>query len=77
MIKVTLGTNTTRTVVIVPDYTTLREVLEENEIDYSTGALHLDGASIRPGDLDRSFEALGITEKTYLINVVKADSAKC
>lgn len=76
MIKVTIGTNTKRTNVIVPSNTTLRQVLEENDIDYSTGALHLDGASLKPGDLDSSFEELGITEKAYLINVVKADSAK-
>lgn len=76
MIKVTIGTNTKRTNVIVPSNTTLRQVLEENDIDYSTGALHLDGASLKPGDLDYSFEDLGITEKAYLINVVKADSAQ-
>ena len=75
MIKVTVGTNTKRVAVMVEPTDTLRSVLEEQEIDYSTGTLHLDGTTITPGQLDKSFTELGITEKCYLISVVKADGA--
>lgn len=75
MIKVTVGTNTKRVAVMVEPTDTLRSVLEEQDIDYSTGTLHLDGTTITPGQLDKSFTELGITEKCYLISVVKADGA--
>ena len=77
MIKVTIGTNTSRSSVIVDPNKTLREVLEDNGVDYSTGTLHLDGVTLTPGQLDKSFAELGITEKCFLINVVKGDGGKC
>lgn len=75
MIKVTVGTNTRRTSVIVEPVRTLRSVLEDQDIDYSTGTLHLDGSTVTPGQLDKTFAELGITEKCFLISVVKADGA--
>lgn len=75
MIKVVVGNNVNRETVIVPPTTTLRNVLEDNGIDYSRGVMHLDGSSLQPGDLDKTFEAFGITEKCFLLNVVKADNA--
>lgn len=76
MIKITLGTNTDRQTVIVDPSTTIRQTLENNGIDYTAGSIHLDGASLKPGDMDKSFGEMGITEKAYLINVVKADGGK-
>lgn len=75
MIKVTIGNNTRREAVIVDENTTLRAVLEDNGIDYTSGVMHLDGSSLNPGDLDKTFSQHGITEKCYLLNVVKADNA--
>jgi len=76
MIKVVVGNNVQRTSVIVPATTTLRKVLEDNGIDYTSGGvLHLDGASLQPGDLNKTFEDFGITEQAFLILVVKADNA--
>lgn len=75
MIKVVVGNNVNRETVIVSPETTLRTVLEQNEIDYSRGVMHLDGATLQPGDLDKTFAAFGITEKCFLLNVVKADNA--
>ena len=76
MIKIIVGTNTDKKTLIVEPTRTLRSVLEEAETDYITGSLHLDGATLRPGDLDKTFADFGITEKCYLINVVKSDSGK-
>lgn len=75
MVQVIVGNNVKRETVVVSPETTLRTVLEQNNIDYSRGVMHLDGASLNPGDLDKSFANLGITEKCYLLNVVKADNA--
>ena len=75
MIKVTVGNNVDRKVVLVEEDTTLREVLEDNGIDYTRGVMHLDGASLQPGDLDRTFDDFGITSQCFLLNVVKADNA--
>ena len=76
MIKIIVGTNTEKKTLIVEPTRTLRSVLEEAETDYTTGSLHLDGATLKPGDLDKTFADFGITEKCYLINVVKSDSGK-
>lgn len=75
MVKVVVGNNVKRETKIVDANVTLRSVLEEAGIDYSTGVMHLDGSSLNPGDLDKTFASLGITEKCFLLNVVKADNA--
>lgn len=75
MIKVYVGNNVKREAVIVDPTRTLRSVLEENNIDYSKGVMHLDGSSLNPGDIDKTFADLGVTEKCFLLNVVKADNA--
>lgn len=75
MIKVVVGNNVKRETVIVDANTTLRTVLEDANVDYTRGVMHLDGSSLNPGDLDKTFASLGLTEKCYLLNVVKADNA--
>lgn len=75
MIKVTIGNNLKRESVIIDENTTLRAALETNGVDYTRGVMHLDGASLGPGDLDKTFAQHGITEKCFLLNVVKADNA--
>ena len=75
MIKVTMGNNVIRKTEILDETTTLREALESAEIDYTTGIMNLDGSTLNPGDLDKTFADFGITEKCYLLNVVKADNA--
>ena len=71
MIKITVGNNVKRETVIVDENTTLRTVLEDAEIDYTRGAMHLDGSSLNPGDLDKTFADFGIKEVAYLLNVVR------
>lgn len=75
MVKVVVGNNLERKSDIVEPSMTLRQVLENNEIDYTRGTMHLDGSSLNPGDLDKTFSDFGITEKCFLLNVVKADNA--
>lgn len=75
MIKVTVGNNVKREAVIIDENTTLRSCLEANGVDYTRGVMHLDGSSLNTGDLDKTFQQFGITEKCFLLNVVKADNA--
>ena len=75
MIKVTVATNVKRDAVVVPDTTTIRTVLENAEIDYSRWMVNLDGSSLQPGDLDKSFAEFDVTEKCFLSAIVKADNA--
>ena len=75
MIKVTVGNIVKREAVIIDENTTLRSCLEANGVDYTRGVMHLDGSSLNPGDLDKTFKQFGITEKCFLLNVVKADNA--
>lgn len=75
MVKVTLGNNVKRETVIIDANTTLRAALEAHGVDYSRGVMHLDGSTLNPGDMDKTFAQLGITEKCFLLNVVKADNA--
>lgn len=75
MIKVTVGNNVQRKSTIVDSSATLRQVLNAAQIDYTRGSMHLDGAPLQPGDLDKTFAQFGITEQCYLLNVVKTDNA--
>ena len=73
MIKVLIGTNTNRKNVIVDPNRTLKSVLEENGIDYSTGGIHLDGLAVGGEELNKTFAEHGIAEDCILISVVKGD----
>ncbi len=75
MISVVIGNNMGRSTSIIDSSTTIRKALENNDIDYSLGMTSLDGSTLRAGDLDKTFEDFGITEKCYLLQTVKADNA--
>lgn len=73
MIQVTLGTNTDRKVVTVDPARTVKSVLEENNIDYSRGGIHLDGTCLKADALNKSFSENGVRESCILISVIKGD----
>lgn len=73
MIRVTIGTNTSRKNITIDPARTLKSVLEENGIDYSTGGIHLDGLAVGGEGLNKSFTDHGIAEDCILIAVVKGD----
>jgi len=78
MIKLTIGTNTERKVVMVDVDDTLADVLSNNNVDASRSALHLNGTLIPGADKELTFGELGIEDgsEAMLISVIKADSAK-
>lgn len=75
MISVTVGNNISRKSEPYPPNTTIRTILEEAELDYSTGGIHLDGATLGAGDFDKTLADFNITDRCYLLSVVKADNA--
>lgn len=75
MIKAIIGNNVKRETKIIDENVTLRKALEDSGVDYSRGSVTMDGTTLGPGDLDKTFAQHGITEKCYLLQVVKADNA--
>jgi len=75
ILNITTGNNVSRKTVPTTSDTTIRAFCEENGVEYARGGLHLDGAPLGPGDMDKTFEDFGITSKAYLLSVVKADNA--
>lgn len=75
MIKISLVTNNGKKDVFANEDATLREVLNENRVNYSVCPIQLDGFTLKPGELDKTFADHGITESCYLSAVVKADNA--
>lgn len=75
MIKVIVGTTTQRVEKNYTPGTTIRNILEENAIDYSVAQVMLDGASLQAGDMDKTLSDMNIREKCMLVAVVKAANA--
>ena len=75
MIKVTIGNSLGRNEYMLTPDTTIRAALEQAEIDYARGGVSLDGCPLQTSDFDKTFTEKGITEKCFLLQVVKADNA--
>lgn len=75
MLNITIGTNTDRNKVLVDPNTTIKDALIDNQVDYSRATLQLDGATLKAGDINKTFAELECTDGAFLIAVVKADCA--
>lgn len=75
MIRVIVGTTTQRNEKNYTADTTIRSILEDNAVDYSTSQVMLDGVTLQAGTMDKTLAELNITEKCMLIAVVKASNA--
>lgn len=75
MINVKVGNNMSRTSVIVADNTSIRKILEDNDVQYATATLYLDGCTLQPGDMDKTLADFNITDTCYLVAVVKTENA--
>ena len=78
MFKVYVGNNTDRWPVNVTPDTVLRDLLEEQHIDFTRSTLHLNGSALRPGDVDKTFMELGVTGErdSFLLAMQKLDNAR-
>lgn len=83
MIKVYVSNNTgSRDYAIIDENTTTpRTVLEEKGVDLSRGTFAMDGASMQPGDMNKTFAALGYDgsdptkNKAFITQISKLDNA--
>lgn len=75
LVKVKVGTNLNRTEVTVPSNKTVREILEENEINYATTTIFVDGVTVQLGDMDKTLEELNIKESCFIIAAQKTENA--
>lgn len=76
MISVTLSSNTNRTTVIVPEDTTVKQVLTDNNMNLGAGTVSLDGIPLTASDMAKTLAELGAKETCFLTVVVKSDNAK-
>ena len=76
MIQVTVGTTTNRTKKLYPASSTVRSILEDNDVDYGVATVMMDGANIQSNEMDQTLEQLGKVEKCMLIAVIKAEAAR-
>lgn len=82
MIRVITGNNVDRTPVNVSPESTLRQALEAGGVDVSGGGtLQLDGATLQPGDLNKTFAELGYDgsnghDSCSLLKIAKLDNAQ-
>lgn len=75
MIQVRIGNTTETKTVILDGTTSLRDALESNDIVYDMATVYLDGCTINTGDLDKSFNELGIGERCSLMAIVNTKNA--
>ena len=75
MIRVYVGTNVDKSAFDFTPDTTLRAAFEEAGVDYENGTPTLDGSSLKPGDLDKTFASFGITQKCILFVVKNVKNA--
>lgn len=77
MINVKFSSNFARGEISIPNNTTIADFCENTDvnIDYGRGMTTLNGTVLTPGDFNKTFGELGITEKCQLNNVAKTDNA--
>lgn len=75
MIKVTLITNNPRKTIIVPENKTVRQILEENDINYAMATTAVDGATLAVGEMDETLSDMGLTEKAVISVLANKNNA--
>lgn len=75
IVNVKIGTNLNRTTISVTSDKTIRQLLEENGINYATTTIFLDGDTIHAGDMDKTLEEFNIENTCYIIASQKTENA--
>jgi len=75
MIKVITGTGLSRTELVIEANTTLMNAAEQAGLNVGAGGITLNGTMVSAADFNKTFADFGITDKCFLLQVVKADNA--
>lgn len=75
IVNVKIGTNLNRETISVTSDRTIRELLEQQNINYATTTVFLDGDTIRAGDMDKTLDEFNIADTCYIIASQKTENA--
>lgn len=75
MIKCTVNTNSGASYDMYPADTTIRQVLDAQNVNYAGRMIMVDGRTIQPSQLDQSFEQLGITTACFVSAIDQKNNA--
>lgn len=75
MVKVTVTTVDDRQVVMAPESSTVREVLDNNGINYSHATLMIDGIILNAQTVNCTLDELKAGEECIIAVTVKMDNA--
>lgn len=75
IVNVKIGTNLNRETISVTSDKTIRELLEQQGINYATTTVFLDGDTVRAGDMDKTLDDFNIADTCYIIASQKTENA--
>ena len=75
MIKVISGTSLNKTELVLDPSTTILEAAEQANLNVAAGGITLNDSVVGSADFNKTFADYGVTDKCYLLQVVKADNA--
>lgn len=75
IIEVTITTATNRWSATTVNTTTIKEFMENENINYNSCVVHLDGMPLSTDELNTTFEEQGVTESCMLAAIIKAVNA--
>jgi len=75
MIKVFITTTAGRKSDLFDEETTIREIFDAFEVDYSTATNCIDGTKLDPAGMDKSLREWGVEKECRLSSIVKIDNA--
>ena len=75
IVSVKIGTNTNRSTINVTSDKTIRQLLEQEGINYATTTIFLDGDTIHAGDMDKTLNDFNIGDTCYIIASQKTENA--
>lgn len=75
IINVKIGTNLNRETISVTSDKTIRQLLEQQGINYATTTVFLDGDTVKAGDMDKTLDDFNIAETCYIIASQKTENA--
>lgn len=75
MVKITLISNNPRKVVMAEETKTVKQILEENDVNYGNASVAVDGGTLSAGEINKTLSDLGVKEKAVISALAHKDNA--